>query len=188
MKATQVLSDEHRVIERVLNSLETGANNLENGQAVRPEFFIQAAEFVKGFADGCHHQKEEQILFKKMQQAGMPVEGSPIGVMLAEHELGRQFIQKLRSAAQAMLAGDTEADQMAVQSAKGYVALLRQHIMKEDQVLFPMADKVIPADWHSDIWEDFEKVEHEEVGEGIHEKYLAIAEALEAEFSNQASS
>ncbi len=65
--------------------------------------------------------------------------------------------------------------------ARGYAALLRQHIQKEDQVLFPMAGRIIPADKQEQVVEDFEKVEHEETGPGVHEKYLALAEALEKE-------
>lgn len=78
MKATQVLMEEHRVIERVLNSLQAGADRLECGQPVRPEFFLDAADFIKGFADGCHHKKEEGVLFIKMEQAGMPAQGGPL--------------------------------------------------------------------------------------------------------------
>jgi hemerythrin-like domain-containing protein len=68
-----------------------------------------------------------------------------------------------------------------VTNARGYAALLRQHIQKEDQVLFPMAGRIIPADKQEQVVEDFEKVEHEETGAGVHEKYLALAEALEKE-------
>ena len=184
MKATEVLSSEHRVIERVLNALELAVDQLENGKPVRPEFFLSAVDFIRGFADGCHHQKEEGVLFKHMEAQGMPVQGSPIGVMLSEHELGRQYTRELLSAAQGMQADDPKANQQAILSARSYVALLRQHIFKEDKILFPMADHVIPSDQHASVWEGFEHVEHAETGEGIHEKYLALANALEAEMNN----
>lgn len=67
----------------------------------------------------------------------------------------------------------------------GYVALLRQHIQKEDGILFPMADQVIPVNQHADVVTGFERVEHAETGEGIHEKYLALAKALEREAAGQ---
>jgi len=184
MKATDVLTAEHRVIERVLNSLEQATNRLENGQAVRPEFFLSAVDFIRGFADGCHHRKEEGVLFKHMEAQGMPVQGSPIGVMLSEHELGRQYTRELFSAAQGMQAGEPKAHQQAILSGRSYVALLRQHIFKEDKILFPMADHVIPSDQHASVWEGFEHVEHAETGEGVHEKYLALANALETEMNN----
>lgn len=181
MKATDVLSEEHRVIERVLDSLEAGANRLEAGEPISPEFFLSAVEFVRGFADGCHHRKEEGSLFVRMEAAGVSREGGPIGVMLAEHELGRQFIRSLEKAALALQAGDENGRRQAIESSRGYINLLRQHILKEDRVLFPMANQVIPANQYDQVWEDFEHVEHEETGEGVHEKYLALADRLSAE-------
>ena len=183
MKATDELTSEHRVIERVLNSLETAANRLESGQPVSPEFFLSATDFIRGFADGCHHQKEEGVLFTHMEGQGIALQGCPLGVMLAEHELGRQYTRALTSAALAMQAGDSSANRRAVQSSRSYVALLRQHIFKEDNILFPMADEVIPSEGHSLVWEGFEHVEHAETGEGVHEKYLALAEKLEREIA-----
>ncbi len=62
MKATEILMEEHRVIERVLTSLEIASNRLSLGQAIPADFFLKAADFIKGFADGCHHKKEEGVL------------------------------------------------------------------------------------------------------------------------------
>jgi len=181
MKATEILMSEHRVIERVLTVLETEAIRLQTGGQVRPGFFIDAADFIKGFADGCHHRKEEGVLFKSLVHNGMPEEHSPVAVMLVEHEQGRAFTREMRAAAQKLAAGDSSAAVDVAGNALGYVRLLRQHIMKEDRFLFPMADRSIPEDQQDQIAEDFEHVEHEETGEGVHEKYLALAEALEKE-------
>jgi len=178
VKATEVLMDEHRVIERVIAVLETGANKLEEGVPVRPRLFIEAAEFIKGFADGCHHQKEEGVLFQSMVAFGIPIEGGPIGVMLAEHEQGRAFARGLRSAAQRLEAGDAASVEDVITNARGYARLLRQHIMKEDQILFPLADRVLPPAEQDRVLEGFEHVEHAETGAGVHEKYLALAEKL----------
>jgi hemerythrin-like domain-containing protein len=179
MKATDVLTEEHRVIERVLDSLEFAATRLESGTPVPPEFFISTTDFIRGFADGCHHQKEEGVLFTRMEQQGLPLSGCPLGVMLAEHELGRQYTRALLFAAGGMQTGDPGAERRAIQSSRSYIALLRQHIYKEDNILFPMADQVIPVDEHFSVWEDFEHVEHVETGEGVHERYLALADELE---------
>src|SRR5512136_1643014 len=106
MEATNILMEEHRVIERVLSTLEAAAERLGQNQPLRPGFFIDAADFIKGFADGCHHMKEEGVLFKAMTAQGMPVEGGPIAVMLAEHEQGRAFTRAMRQAAQRLQDGD----------------------------------------------------------------------------------
>lgn len=181
MKATQILMEEHRVIERVIASIENGAQRLETGGAIKPEFFIEASDFIKGFADGCHHKKEEGVLFKAMVDNGLPLENGPVGMMLMEHEQGRQFTRAMRAAAEKLEAGDNSARADVVRNARGYASLLRQHILKEDGVLFPMADQVIPLAQQDKVEEGFEHVEHEETGAGVHEKYLALAERLETE-------
>ncbi|OQA41761.1 MAG: iron-sulfur cluster repair di-iron protein [Chloroflexi bacterium ADurb.Bin325] len=181
MKATEVLMEEHRVIERVLASLEKAAGDLNEGREVRPGFFIETTDFIKGFADGCHHVKEENVLFEAIVQAGLPREAGPVGVMLSEHEQGRAYTRGMREAAQRLADGDFLARGDVVRNALGYVGLLRQHIQKEDGILFPMADQVIPAAQQDAVWDGFERVEHEETGEGVHEKYLALAEKLERE-------
>lgn len=183
MKATTILMDEHRVIERVLGALELAAQRLEGGAPVRPGFFVDAAEFIQGFADGCHHRKEEGVLFKVMAERGVPTEGGPIGVMLREHEQGRAYTRAMRDAAQRLEGGDETARSPVARSALDYAALLRQHIAKEDNVLFPLAEQVIPAAQQGELVDAYEQVEHEETGEGVHERYHTLAQKLAAEIS-----
>jgi hemerythrin-like domain-containing protein len=181
MQATDILMEEHRVIERILACLEISANKVIAGQWVRPGFFLEAAQFIKGFADGCHHHKEEGVLFKSMVTHGASDKEGPIAVMLWEHEQGRGYTRAMREAAERWESGDQSASRTAAENALAYVGLLRQHIMKEDRILFPMANQVIPLRNHDTVLEGFEHVEHEETGEGVHEKYLALAVALEKE-------
>ncbi len=186
MKATQILMEEHRVIERVITSMEEATRRLEQGAPVAPGFFIDAAQFIQGFADGCHHKKEEGVLFKAMVEGGLPGEGGPISVMLAEHEQGRIYTRAMRAAAEKLQAGDASARPAVIANARGYATLLRNHITKEDGILFPMAEQVIPASEQEQVSEGFERVEHEETGAGVHEKYLALAEHLAVQARGQA--
>ncbi|MGD2134780.1 MAG: hemerythrin domain-containing protein [Gemmatimonadales bacterium] len=183
MKATKILMDEHRVIERVLDALERAAAAADDGEEIRPSFFLEAAEFIQGFADGCHHQKEEEVLFKAMTAAGVPVEAGPIAVMLQEHEQGRAYNRAMRRGAERWQGGDEGGRSEVVSAVRGYVALLRQHIQKEDQVLFPLAEDVIPASEHAHVTAQVERVELEEERSGAHERFLALAEKLAAEQS-----
>ncbi|MCS7261255.1 MAG: hemerythrin domain-containing protein, partial [Anaerolineae bacterium] len=148
MKATEILKEEHQVILRVIASLERGVELLERGSPMRPGFFADVARFIKGFADGCHHKKEEGVLFTRMEAHGMSRQAGPIAVMLAEHEHGRRYTQGLAEAARRLEEGDASARIELILNARGYIELLRQHIAKEDAILFPMADQVIPRAEH----------------------------------------
>jgi hemerythrin-like domain-containing protein len=173
--------DEHRVIEHVLDALERATDHLARGGAVRPAFFLDAADFISGFADGCHHRKEEGVLFGAMQESGAPGRGGPIEMMLDEHEQGRAFTKAIRAAARSLEKGDDSARAPLVANARGYVALLRDHIMKEDELVFPMADDLLTPEQEAQVLRGFARVEHEDAGDGAHAKFHALAHTLAAE-------
>ena len=181
MEATKILMEEHRVIERVIAAIEVAAGRLDSDPSIRAGFFLEAADFIREFADGSHHRKEEGVLFPAMEAAGVPKKGGPIGVMLAEHEEGRRMTRGMRAAAEKLATGDEAARDEVQRNALGYVNLLRQHIMKEDSVLFPMADRVIQGQERAEVVDAFERIQQEETSEGVHQKYLGVAESLERE-------
>jgi hemerythrin-like domain-containing protein len=181
MKPTEILRHEHRVIEHVLGALETAAARIDGDQPIRPGFFLDAAEFIGGFADGCHHHKEEGLLFEALASTGFPKDQGPVGVMLAEHEMARAFTRGLRGAAQRWAAGEESAKSEVATYARNYAALLRQHIAKEDNILFPMADRMLPASQQDQLASAFDRFEAEETGAGAHERFHALAEQLEQE-------
>ena len=139
---------------------------------------LQAIDFFQKFADRCHHGKEEHHLFPALEVRGFSRERGPTGVLLCEHEHGRQHLLAMARAVEKAIAGDREAVQRFAAQARAYVALLRQHIDKEDQCLFPMADEVLSDQDQLRLLESFGKVESGEMGAGTHEKYLRIADEL----------
>jgi hemerythrin-like domain-containing protein len=175
MKATEILMEEHRLIERVLASLEIAANRLSAGEIIPMDFFFKASDFIKNFADGCHHKKEEGILFIALEANGMPQENGPVGMMLGEHEEGRRLSRGMRESAERVQGGDRTAISQVIQNALDYTSLLRKHIQKEDHILFPMADNVIPVGQHQQVLVEFNSIENED---DVHKKYLRIADQL----------
>ena len=137
------LEAEHRVIERVLDALEEKIARFQSGAPVDTEFFKQALAFAREFADGLHHQKEEQILFPAMVESGIPQDEGPIGVMLDEHEEGRRCIRRMAESLEAAAMAEATALEALADAGREYVTLLRAHIQKEDGVLFPMADRMV---------------------------------------------
>jgi hemerythrin-like domain-containing protein len=113
-----------------------------------------------------------------MNEKGMPSESGPIAVMLKEHTEGRRRIKAIGEAIPKAQEGDTSALQTISENLDAYIQLLRNHIEKEDKVLYPMADKVFTEQDQQSLSEAFDKVEAEEMGEGVHEKYHKLAHDL----------
>jgi hemerythrin-like domain-containing protein len=174
--ATALLSDEHRVIERVLAVVEKLAAVPVEG---RLDSWKQALDFIRHFADGCHHLKEEKVLFPAMEEHGIPRDGGPIGMMLTEHEEGRGYVRTMMAALTLAEARNEAAKDTLLKNARAYLRLLREHIQKEDEILFRIADDVIPPDEQKELLRSFEEHEAKEMGTGVHEKYLKLVEELE---------
>jgi hemerythrin-like domain-containing protein len=178
MRATDVLKSEHRVIEQVLNCLEAIADRACATGALDGDSAREVIDFLRHFADGCHHAKEEEHLFKVLEARGFPATAGPTAVMRAEHEMGRLHVRGMKAHVDAAVAGDTDAVAAFAEHAWAYVNLLREHIRKEDLRLFPLADHALAEAEQQALLDRFEAVEREEAGEGTHERYLALADAL----------
>jgi len=179
MQSLEELRGEHRVIEGVLNGLEELAAQVKKGKPVDREKAGKALEILRNFADRCHHGKEEKHLFKIMEARGVTREGGPLGVMLQEHEEGRAYIREMVESARPAARGDKETALDFAQHAKSYIELLRQHILKEDEILYPMAEHLLSAEDDKQLVKAFEGVEKKEMGAGGHEKYHKWAKELE---------
>lgn len=179
MRATEILSGEHRVIEQVLTCLEKMTAQAVAQGRLEAHDARDALEFFRNFADRCHHGKEEHQLFPAMEKNGFfSPEAGPTAVMRYEHEDGRNHIRAMSEALEGAAQGDTTALRTFAAHAHAYVQMLREHIQKEDHCLFSMANNALsPAD-QEELLRQFEAVEHEEMGEGAHERYQAIADQL----------
>ncbi len=135
---------EHDLIEQVLSALERYADRVAAGAFERDDLALFVA-FIQEFADARHHRKEEDILFTSMGDNGFPSEGGPIAVMLHEHEVGRSLATELARIAGSDGAWSGEVATRLVAVAREFAGLLRSHIAKENDVLYPMARSILPA-------------------------------------------
>jgi len=142
---TEALVHEHKLILRMLALLERNAPLTRAGSYNNYQFYLDGVEFIRNYADRFHHAKEEDVLFEALVENGMPRLHSPVAAMLTEHELGRGYVRAMETAALAALAGEPGRDAMIAENALAYLALLREHIAKEDGILYPLAERVIPA-------------------------------------------
>lgn len=173
MQATEELKKEHRAIEMMLRILSAVDKKIEAGEKIPQEHLEKIVEFIRVFADQCHHGKEEDLLFPAMEEAGMPRDGGPLAVMLQEHNNGRDYVKAM---SEAVISKDLEKFR---ENAEAYADLLDQHIDKEDNVLYPMADNCLSANKNSQLMEQFAQVEEEKIGAGKHEEFHQLLRDLE---------
>jgi len=183
MDGTQVLRNEHDFILKALEASDEVAHRLQNRVNVPPQMLDDLLEFFRLFSDRCHHGKEEEFLFPLLETKGVPRDGGPIGVMLSEHDDGRELIRSMTQAAQDYRAGTAGAGPRWANDARAYSILLRQHIGKENEILFVIAERLLSSEEQAKLAVDFERVEIEKLGAGTHERLHAKLEQVVKEIA-----
>lgn len=186
MHPIELLEQEHRAIERVLETLDQYADaQLGSSTPTTQRDLLQFAEFIQQFADRIHHGKEEDILFEQMVRAGFPTDSGPLAVMYHEHEKGRAFARKLKSLGEKDSQWSQVDREHLKQVANGYTTLLRQHISKEDNILYPMAQTQLGSEGMDLIADAFAEFESKDEQSGEKERLLSMADSLAERYGTQ---
>jgi len=181
-KAIEVLMNEHRLIEQVLGSLEAFASEVEGGLAAERPVIADYGAFFREFADAGHHGKEEDVLFRRMNERGFPRETGPVAVMLHEHEVGRGHVSALRQVGDGTGPLSAAETLLVLENAGAFIPLLRAHILKEDRILYPMAVRLLTGPDMDAMETEFEAVDARLRADGSLDRLHGLAERLTAAF------
>lgn len=186
MKPIEELIKEHQAVELALQILNRIIAEIGQTREISdPHPLVQLFEFFSVFVDKCHHGKEEKLLFPALESMGVSRDGGPIGVMLDEHQQGRANVSNMKKAFAQYLNGDHDALRDLKEQADAYIALLTQHIEKENQVLFPMATGNLSPNKEAELEIGFNQIETEIIGAGKHEAFHRMLDDLESKYLNQ---
>ena len=149
---TKILSDEHQNILKVIELMLSECDSLEKGKELDRNFFERAIEFIRNYADTFHHAKEEDILFKVMLDNTDGMHCNPIPVMLHEHDQGRNFVSSM------VIGLESNDTKLLIENARGYGFLLMDHIYKEDNILYPMAEEALSEELKERVLQLYDEV------------------------------
>ncbi len=158
MTATTALRSEHNYILAMIDCLVSACKAAENDERFDSDTFRAGLDFIQNYADAWHHAKEEGLLFPALEAAGMPRGGGPIAMMLNEHELGRTYARQIRNNLEAATNGDDSAIQLVLRFTLAYAELLTQHIQKENNILFNMADQILSPEEQARLQQEYKTI------------------------------
>lgn len=128
---------EHRLIEKMLVVIQKEIDQGEQQKKINPEFIDLAVDFIRIYADRCHHGKEEDILFRDLRKKPLSVEEKQImDELIEEHQQGRKTVADLVKAKRQYLEGDQKALGLMLDRLKFLIDFYPRHIEKEDKRFF----------------------------------------------------
>lgn len=181
MNSIELMVREHVNIKRMLRVIRSAMSAFMEDDYIDYDDINDMRMFVKDYADYHHHGKEEKLLFgRMMDNIGPAAEKLVKHGMLVEHDLGRLHMMNLVESIGKYKSGDMDAKLDIIANAISYTHLLTRHIDKEDNVVYPLAQRELSSEIleHIDVESDDFEIENKNNSE----KYLQILNRLEAKY------
>ncbi|WP_294344616.1 hemerythrin domain-containing protein [uncultured Clostridium sp.] len=181
MNAIDLMKEEHRYIERMLKVIREVSLRILKGEKVEYDDLYSIIGFVREYADGHHHNKEEVLLFNRMiENLGSTGEVIVRNGMLVEHDLGRLYIKNLEEAIGRLKDGSEDDKLDIIANLISYTDLLKRHIDKEDNVVYNFAVRGLKEEILIKL--DDECIKYEAENEAIKVKNISLLESLEKKY------
>jgi hemerythrin-like domain-containing protein len=173
------LKQDHRVIQQVVAGMSAVAELLDSGKQVDPSVLADLVQFLRVFADQCHHEKEEQHLFPRLATKANMSTRRELESLEREHRSAKQLVDQLAKVTTVYFDNPAAVRYRVIDLLQRLVELYPAHIWKEDFLLFPLAQQNLSQTEQQGLKEQFEVVERE-VGEDVHAGFEMLAKKLEA--------
>jgi len=174
--ATKNLEDDHVHILRLIDVME----HITSHEGSDISHLESIVDIIRNFADGLHHAKEENLFFPFLATKGFSPQQGPVAVMLHEHVQGRNYVKGISEGIELLKKGDQSALKEIHQNMNGYASLLRNHIAKENNILFRMADNVLSESDHNQLLYRFDETEKAHSSSPGSKNYIMKIEELVA--------
>ena len=171
----ELLMRDHETTEKVF---EAGANAFAASDTPDRAMVGALIEYFNDYVDSCHNKKEENYLFPLIEERGVPRQGGPLAVMLQEHEQAKALLAKLKPLGEAYANGESDDANELKSVFLQYTELLKNHFWKENDILYPMAQRVMSEADGAAVVAGIEETEAS-LGEGTREKYYALADKIQ---------
>ena len=144
--ALRMIRDEHRTLTSVIRSLQLLVHDAVM-TAAAPDFelFTVILDYIEMFPDRFHHPKEDEHLFARVRQRSATA-GGVLETLEAEHRRGAELTRSLRHLLARWRLRGAEAAKVFAGAVDEYADFHWEHVRKEEDVVMPIAERVLTDD------------------------------------------
>lgn len=177
-----ILTEEHKVILKVVRACGALAEKLDMGETIPAETLLGIVEFAQEYVDRFHHHKEEDILFPALEKAGNQSVSCRLKALRDEHQFGRKIISQLEQSINDYVEVKPGGRKTVMNTLLSIPRLYPGHIYREDTIIFPMIKEALGKDQQNALVSKFEEIE-KEIGNDFHQRYIEYAAKIEKHIS-----
>ncbi|HEX9672617.1 MAG TPA: hemerythrin domain-containing protein [Burkholderiales bacterium] len=149
-KTMDIIRDEHRSIAAILHGMEYLVDRIRMRKAkIDPRVFRAMIYYLDTFSERMHHPKEDRFLFSALRNRGGDA-AAAVADLEREHAAGGNALRRLEQCLVRYEEGGDREFQAFAEAVAKFVREYRNHMHKEESIVFPMAERLLSAqDWQA---------------------------------------
>lgn len=175
---------EHKAIKLMLNVMSNISKSIKDKKVFYTNDVEKIVDFLFVYVDKCHRNKEEAVFYPALIMTEYPADKMPVGLIINEHSIGKGYLDEIVCCVENCKIGSIFSGERIADCIANYVQLIRNHIKKEENDYFPIANKALSDEAQDEISKQFKIINDEFVGLDIHTRYDELLKSMESKYIN----
>ena len=171
MTPTENLINEHKKINELLDIMSKIALKIKSKDVFYPNDVEEVVKYLINIIENSHHGKEDDVFYPELISSGIPKETAPLSIINYEHLISVNYLKDISSCVENCKIGNDFSGELLADSLTNYVIAIKNHIQREEEIVFPIANEVFSIEKQNDILQRFEIIEQKYISNSFNDQF-----------------
>ena len=182
MTPTENLIKEHEEINELLDIMSKIAMKIKSKDVFYPNDVEEIIDYLIIIIDKSHHGKEDEVFYPELISSGIPNEKAPLSIINYEHTLAKRYLKDISSCVVNCKIGNDFSGELLADSLTNYVVVIKNHIQREEEIVFPIANEVLSSEKQNEISQRFEAIEQNNISLSFFDRFNKLLKKLKVKY------
>jgi len=182
MTPTENLIKEHEEINELLDIMSKIALKIKSKDVFYPTDVEEIIDYLIIIIDKSHHGKEDEVFYPELISSGIPKETAPLSIINYEHTLAHRYLKDISSCVVNCKIGNDFSGELLADSLTNYVVVIKNHIQREEEIIFPIANEVLSSEKQNEISQRFEDIEQKNISLSFFDRFNKLLKKLKVKY------
>ena len=171
MTPTENLINEHKKINELLDIMSKIALKIKSKDVFYPNDVEEIVKYLINLIENSHHGKEDDVFYPELISSGIPKETAPLSIINYEHIISVNYLKDISSCVVNCKIGNDFSGELLADSLTNYVIAIKNHIQREEEIVFPIANEVFSIEKQNEILQRFEVIEQKYISNSFNDQF-----------------
>ena len=182
MTPTENLIKEHKEINELLEIMSKIAAKIKSKDVFYPTDVEEIIDYLIIIIDKSHHGKEDEVFYPELISTGISKEAEPLSLINYEHTLAKRYLKEISSCVVNCKIGNDFSGELLADSLTNYVVVIQNHIKREEEFVFPIANEVLSTEKQNEILQRFEHIDQQNITHSFLDRFNKLVNKLKSKY------